>query len=96
MKESLLSYSQGRTSLGSLVSSLEGALDAGEFNDESFTGTFYELWAVFEVTYATQLYNREEGLEAPLVEPGVLRNEIDAFLTFLRGCCPDNPQDDGE
>jgi hypothetical protein len=90
MRETFASYREGSLSLGSMVSRLEGLLDAGEFRDEVFTDTFLTLLGEFEEIHACQIYRKEQDLESPEVDPQTLRDKINLFLSFLAGYCPDD------
>jgi len=54
MVELLDAYQAGNIDFFRLVGELEGALDAGEFQNSDFTKQWYQLWTPLEVTRAVK------------------------------------------
>jgi|GEM_PF-960986 len=54
MIEMIESYHKGAVSFPQLVGDLQGALDAGEFQDSGLIEQFYDLWQPLEITNAVR------------------------------------------
>ena len=68
------SYRTGAISLPQLVGELQGALDAGEFEDEALVEQFYDLWQPLEIT------NAVKGKDATYKE---VARDAEAMQNFL-------------
>jgi len=73
-------FRQGRLKYYDFVGALEGALDAGEFRDQSFVKRWYDLWTPLESMRAQQ----GNGVSFENVKRYV--TDMEAYLeSFLKG-----------
>ncbi len=57
MLQTILDYRAGKIRYSEMVGNLEGALDAGEFQDMNLRGRWYDLWTPLEIARATGATN---------------------------------------
>lgn len=68
MLEMIESYRDGAISFPRLVGELQGALDAGEFQDAALVERFYDFWQPLEITNAVKGKNATDDEVARDVE----------------------------
>jgi alkanesulfonate monooxygenase SsuD/methylene tetrahydromethanopterin reductase-like flavin-dependent oxidoreductase (luciferase family) len=68
------SYSQGRIDFGTLVGSLEGALDAAEFSDRDLVKRWYDAWTPLET---------HRAVRGPVVPISEVMASVEAMKRFL-------------
>jgi hypothetical protein len=68
------SYSRGEIEFGTLVGSLEGALDAAEFSDRGLVKRWYDAWTPLETHRAVR------GSAVPM---GEVMTSVEAMKRFL-------------
>lgn len=66
-------YEVGRISFDTLVKDLEGALDAGDFEDDDLRKRWYSAWQRLEIMRATE--------SDP--DPQRIRSDLDSFRAVL-------------
>jgi hypothetical protein len=76
MLELINNYKQSFIGYIKLVNSLVAMLDAGEFKDEKFINSWFELWAPLEEQNA--IYGNETKIDDII-------NELERFENFIKG-----------
>jgi hypothetical protein len=61
MLQAIANYRSGKIKYPEMVDRLEGALDAGDFQDAELQSRWYDLWTPLEIARATEAYDSSKS-----------------------------------
>ena len=82
MAQEIDMFLQEEISLGVLIRKLKGLFWALQSPDPSWKDDFINEWGSLEITYASDLYQKEQGLSSE----GFARDGVSNSIGFVRGC----------